>query len=126
MGYGYYILADGREAGYAVYENCDSPGCVREIGRGLDNLCGKLPNIPNISTQHPMNEAGCKNYYCAEHQYNHECTNPACDVYPASRYDLVGPCALPKNHAGEHKTLDEETFTETEKEEYERYNQELV
>lgn len=123
MGYGYYILRDGREAGYAVNENCDHPKCVREINRGLDNLCGEWPDVAQAS---PVQAYGCKNYYCTEHIYEHECDNPACDVYPAIHYDLGGPCIRLKDHTGTHVTEDNDKFTETEKEEFERYDKEFA
>lgn len=56
MGYGHYVLADGREAGYAVEATCDQDGCDAEIDRG--HLCGRTPG---------GGEYGCGGYFCGQH-----------------------------------------------------------
>jgi hypothetical protein len=58
MGYAYYTLADGREAGYGVDSICDENGCTEKIDRGLWYLCGETPGD---------NEHGCGGYFCGEH-----------------------------------------------------------
>jgi hypothetical protein len=60
MGYGYYVLADGREAGYSVEATCDQEGCDEQIDRGLGYLCGRTPG---------GDEYGCGGYFCANHLY---------------------------------------------------------
>lgn len=60
MGYGYYTLVDGREAGYNVTATCDEPGCNEEIDRGLYYLCGENPLSP---------DPGCGGYFCGKHLY---------------------------------------------------------
>jgi hypothetical protein len=60
MGYAYYTLADGREAGYGVDALCDHPDCGAEIDRGLAYLCGQRPGgYPH----------GCGDYFCSGHLY---------------------------------------------------------
>lgn len=72
MGYAYYTLPDGREAGYGVSAECDHPACARDIHRGLDYLCGEDPD----GYRRP-GEPGCGRYFCPQHQgANHWCTNP--------------------------------------------------
>lgn len=60
MGYAYYTLADGREAGYGVTATCDKDGCDAEIDRGLGYLCGHMPG---------GDEWGCGGYFCGEHLF---------------------------------------------------------
>lgn len=60
MGYAYYTLADGREAGYGVEATCDEEGCTAKIDRGLGYLCGQMPG---------GDEYGCGGYFCGEHLY---------------------------------------------------------
>jgi hypothetical protein len=73
MGYGYYILPDGREAGYNVEAECDAPGCTVMIDRGLGWLCGRDPD-----GHRDPSEPGCGLYFCGEHLGfdAHHCTNP--------------------------------------------------
>lgn len=60
MGYGSYVLADGREAGYLVEDICNEDGCDTKIDRGLSYLCGKHPG---------GDEYGCGGYFCENHLY---------------------------------------------------------
>lgn len=78
MGYGYYTLPDGREAGYTVDAVCDLPGCEEEIHRGLDYLCGENP-----SGRKDGGEWGCGLYFCPPHGDcdMHACANPICGLY---------------------------------------------
>jgi hypothetical protein len=74
MGYAYYVLADGREAGYAVEDVCNQDGCEAKIDRGLAFLCGKTPG---------GDEYGCGGYFCGEDLTFDQCpscweTNPLC------------------------------------------------
>jgi len=70
MGYGYYLLPDGREAGYGVAAECDREGCTTQIDRGLGYLCGDMPD------GHREDDApGCGKYYCGEHGDDHDCPN---------------------------------------------------
>lgn len=62
MGYGYYVLPDGREAGYAVDATCDQDGCGERIDRGLGYLCGDEPGDGG--------EHGCGRYFCGSHLYS--------------------------------------------------------
>lgn len=50
MGYGYYVLDDGRKRGYAVRCKCHKRGCKEQIDRGLSYLCYR-----------------CTWYFCEEH-----------------------------------------------------------
>jgi len=59
MGYGFYVLADGREAGYSVEAECDHDGCTERIDRGLAYLCGDDPGDGG--------EHGCGRYFCYGH-----------------------------------------------------------
>jgi len=72
MGYGYYVLPDGREAGYMVDVECDQPDCTEEINRGLAYLCGSNPDGHRDSE-----EPGCGKYFCYEHLDTdvHDCPN---------------------------------------------------
>ncbi|MGL3804701.1 hypothetical protein ACSYDW_01250 [Paeniglutamicibacter sp. R2-26] len=108
MGYGAYTLPDGREAGYLVDAPCDKSGCDTKIDRGLGFLCGQNPE-----GWRDANEPGCGNYYCAPHRYGeHDCTNPACDLYSA---DGNACCGLVKGHDLPHENaFDGTKFTETE------------
>lgn len=71
MGFGYYLLPDGREAGYGVEAGCDRDGCTERIGRGLGYLCGDNPD-----GYRDPDEPGCGNYYCDLHDADHDCPNP--------------------------------------------------
>jgi hypothetical protein len=61
MGYGFYINADGRPAGYGVLATCDRRGCAAEIDRGLAYLCGDTPHGPLDAAP------GCGFYFCGDH-----------------------------------------------------------
>ena len=63
MGYGYYTLYDGRDAGYGVDATCDDPGCDASITRGLDNLCGDNPAVWGPPSH------GCGRYFCSDHLF---------------------------------------------------------
>lgn len=76
MGYAYYLLPDGREAGYGVAAICDRDSCVVEIDRGLAWLCGRTPNGHRSDE-----EWGCGDYYCGLHKLDHDCPNPRCHFY---------------------------------------------
>lgn len=71
MGYGYYVLSDGREAGYLVTATCDREGCDEVIDRGLGYLCGRHPD----GFRDP-DEYGCGSYFCGRHDADHDCSNP--------------------------------------------------
>lgn len=73
MGYSYYVLPDGREAGYAVDAVCDYPDCEEEIDRGLGYLCGIAPD----GWRDPK-APGCGKYFCSAHLFEgtHDCPNP--------------------------------------------------
>ena len=71
MGYGYYVLPDGREAGYGVEAECDAAGCPARIDRGLGYLCGNFPDGHRDDS-----ESGCGRYFCPDHTYDHDCPNP--------------------------------------------------
>lgn len=60
MGYAYYLLPDGREAGYSVEAECDEPGCDAQIDRGLGYLCGTDPG---------GSEGSCGDYFCGRHLF---------------------------------------------------------
>lgn len=107
MGYGYYTLPDGREAGYGVEAECDKPGCSAEIDRGLGYLCGDQPDGWRTEDDH-----GCGNYYCGPHQHDHECPRAEC-----GKYDVTGDlcCARVAGHDGPHRdSVDGDEFTQTE------------
>lgn len=107
MGYGYYTLPDGREAGYNVATTCDRPDCGHDIDRGLGYLCGDQPDGWRAA-----DEFGCGNYYCDPHLNDHDCPNPICGEYSATGNEY---CVRPKDHALPHR--DDYTgieFTETE------------
>jgi hypothetical protein len=61
MGYASYVLADGREAGYAVDAICDDKDCTAKIDRGFYYLCGRMPG---------GDEHGCGGYFCGEHLFH--------------------------------------------------------
>ena len=72
MGWGYYKLSDGREAGYMVDAECDFPDCHAQINRGLGWLCGSMPESSE--------DDGCGFYFCGEHGYpHHDCAYARCD-----------------------------------------------
>lgn len=78
MGYGYYTLPDGREAGYNVTAFCDALGCTELIDRGLAYLCGFAPD------GHRDDFAwGCGRYFCHQrgHYSSHDCPNTQCGFY---------------------------------------------
>ena len=60
MGYAFYTLPDGREAGYGVEATCEAPDCSADIDRGLAYLCGEDP----MGDQH-----GCTHYFCEAHLF---------------------------------------------------------
>jgi hypothetical protein len=62
MGYAHYVLADGRQAGYAVKDICNDNDCTEEIDRGLAYLCGETPG---------GDEWGCGGYFCGAHLFLH-------------------------------------------------------
>lgn len=107
MGYSYYTLPDGREAGYGVDAECDAPGCPTEIDRGLGYLCGRAPD-----GWRDDEEPGCGKYFCAAHLHGHDCPNPQCGVYSVGE-ELY--CGLAKGHETSHRDAhSEERFTEAE------------
>ena len=72
MGYAYYMLADGREAGYGVPDVCNEEGCDEPIDRGLAYLCGESPG---------GDEYGCGGYFCGAHLFygsGADCSNGQC------------------------------------------------
>lgn len=62
MGYGFYLLPDGREAGYHVGALCDEPGCGEYTDRGLGHLCGDAPAGLGLTV-------GCGRYFCGDHLF---------------------------------------------------------
>ena len=111
MGYGAFVLPDGREAGYLIEATCDAAGCKVEIDRGFGYLCGAMPNGWRDSE-----EPGCGNYYCGEHQPRHGCPNPLCDSYPCPDCEpqSVTPCVSALGHDGDHTDMEGLSFTKTE------------
>jgi len=114
MGYAYYELPDGREAGYAVEDVCNFPGCTEEIDRGLGYLCGEWPK--GLAPQYDQGLFGCGDYFCEIHldTRTHNCSRPICGLYSedGSLY-----CFLTKDHEGEHFDWQQyKTFTEVEPE----------
>lgn len=106
MGYAYYTLPDGREAGYGVEAECDHPDCTERIDRGLGYLCGDNPD-----GHRDPEEPGCGKYYCEQHQGAHECTNPRCGVYSDDE-QLI--CGLAQGHELPHNDpVEELTFSTT-------------
>lgn len=71
MGYAYYTLPDGREAGYGVQAECDAEGCTEQIDRGLGYLCGDDPDGWREDSA-----PGCGRYFCGQHDGDHDCPNP--------------------------------------------------
>lgn len=73
MGYGYYLLPDGREAGYGVEAPCDRDSCTVVIDRGLGYLCGEMPDGHRDDA-----DPGCGLYFCQDHRHadGHDCPNP--------------------------------------------------
>lgn len=111
MGYAFYELADGREAGYGVEAQCDADSCEKEINRGMGYLCGESPKVYSTDD----GEWGCGYYFCGEHEYAHDCTNPMCGV---DSFDGDLYCGEIRGHEMPHKdphTGDE--FTKTEEDE---------
>lgn len=111
MGYAFYELADGREAGYAVDAQCDADGCEKEINRGMGYLCGDYPKV-HITDD---GEWGCGNYHCGVHEYDHNCANPMC-----GEYSLYGDeyCGEIRGHEMPHRDPNTEVeFTLTENDE---------
>lgn len=109
MGYGYYVLPDGREAGYGVEAECDHPDCATQIDRGLGYLCGVSPD-----GHRDCDEPGCGNYYCGHHEGNHDCPNPKCGAYSTDG-DYCGLAAIhDEAHYDEHTRVH---FTVTEEDE---------
>lgn len=109
MGYGYYVLPDGRSAGYNVTAECDYEDCQQEIDRGLAYLCGESPD-----GFRDIDDGGCGLYFCPNHgsQFDHCCTHPNC-----GEYSWVGDmcCYLVKGHDLPHVDYySGDTFTETE------------
>lgn len=102
MGYSYYVLPDGREAGYSVAAECDQPGCVARIDRGLGYLCGANP-MGHKGDDKP----GCGLYFCANHTYTHDCAVPECGMWDKQENET---CALVKGHEGAHQNVDGDTF----------------
>ncbi len=94
MGYSYYTLPDGREAGYGVEATCDSPVCEAQIDRGMGYLCGEAPN-----GWRDEDEPGCGKYYCGQHSFNHQCTHPQCP----KETDNGDICELAAEHEGDHR-----------------------
>lgn len=111
MGYGYYLLPDGREAGYTVEAICDADGCNTEIDRGMDYLCGCSPD-----GRRDPNEPGCGKYHCEHHKYHHDCPKKECGAYPCPDCEegLADPCWLLTGHTGGHENMDGHVFRITE------------
>jgi hypothetical protein len=107
MGYGFYTLPDGREAGYLVDAECDKEGCTEEIDRGFDYLCGDAPD-----GHRSFDEPGCGLYFCWTHQDDHDCPNPECGKYSTDGHHY---CQLPADHDEGHFDRDSGAyFTKTE------------
>ncbi len=107
MGYGFYTLPDGREAGYSVEATCDKDGCETKIDRGLAYLCGQNPD-----GWRDTDEPGCGNYYCDPHCGEHNCPNAQCGKHST---DGSNYCTLVSGHEGAHHDRNDDTrFTETE------------
>lgn len=110
MGYGFYVLADGREAGYTVTAECDTEGCEEEVSRGMDALCADYPHVREGDGQ---GDWGCGDYFCQLHQEIHDCSSPPCGSYSVDG-DF---CMLVKGHEAPHFDADSSvTFTQTEEE----------
>lgn len=98
MGYAYYQLPDGREAGYGVEAECDHSDCEARIDRGLGYLCGDKPD-----GHREFDAPGCGKYFCPSHMPNHACANPECGTWDESE-DLC--CRLVKGHDLPHMDTD--------------------
>lgn len=109
MGYAYYVLPDGREAGYGVTALCDADGCKVQIDRGMGYLCGEMPD-----GYRDPDEPGCGRYYCGAHEFHHSCPKEECGVYPSDDEESVEPCYLIKGHEGPHKDQSGLFFAKTE------------
>lgn len=111
MGYGYYLLPDGREAGYTVEAICDADGCKTEIDRGFGYLCGEMPD-----GHRDPDESGCGKYHCPDHQGDHDCPKQECGAYPCPDCEeaLADPCGLLEGHTGGHEDVYGRGFTRTE------------
>lgn len=106
MGYSYYELPDGREAGYGVTAVCDQPGCAVRIDRGLGCLCGFRPD-----GHRGPEEPGCGRYFCGRHEHDHGCTNPECED---CEYDsTMFPPVLAAGHEGPHRQRERQGITST-------------
>lgn len=57
MGWQVYEV-NGRDCGYGVPAECDSPKCRKRIDRGLAYLCGVAPGTSQF---------GCGLYFCTDH-----------------------------------------------------------
>ncbi|WP_433568108.1 hypothetical protein ACQP1O_42910 (plasmid) [Nocardia sp. CA-151230] len=107
MGYGYYLLPDGREAGYAVDAECDHPDCNAAIDRGLGHLCGRHPD-----GHRGDEDPGCGKYFCTYHLGDHDCPNPECDEHAL---EGNGWCGLSAGHDLPHRDpWSGQEFTEVE------------
>lgn len=109
MGYAYYTLPDGREAGYGVSALCDVKRCKHEINRGMGYLCGEYPD-----GHRDPDEPGCGKYFCGDHEFKHDCPKEECGVYPSEEEETREPCYALKGHEGPHKDPDGLSFTKTE------------
>lgn len=111
MGYAFYTLPDGREAGYGVDAECDAPGCSTQINRGMGYLCGEDPD-----GRRPDNSPGCGKYFCDPHlRGEHNCPKPECGKYSA---DGNSYCGLLGGHSDAHKDPHDGTeFSKTEDDE---------
>lgn len=112
MGYAYYVLPDGREAGYGVTAACDKSTCTAEIDRGMSYLCGEWPD------GHRGSDApGCGRYFCGDHEHKHDCPKPACGEYPHEDEQTADPCNRIKGHDGAHADDEGVDFILTESDE---------
>lgn len=81
MGYGHYTREiDGleRHLGYAIICQCDHPGCIEEIDRGLGCLCGDEPGDC-------AGEVGCGRYFCGNHLVGYRKDHQICGRCKAYR-----------------------------------------
>lgn len=62
MGYAYYKLASGKEAGYSVEATCEHPGCTTTIDRGMGYACG--------GDAGDQGGCACEGYFCGKHMYS--------------------------------------------------------
>lgn len=102
MGYAYYVLPDGREAGYGVEAECDTADCIEKIDRGLGYLCGEHP-----AGHKAVDEPGCGKYFCEQHRYAHDCSAPECGAWDE---DEDSSCVLLAGHDLPHRDYDGATF----------------